>query len=89
MRGDCFYGERRSARSKKTGSKRRKSKKEGYMVVLGGRNMFPGEIFPTEKDARLAIAYAIKGADNINTAIRYTKAVVKKVNKEPTVSRKI
>ncbi|UYL64898.1 MAG: hypothetical protein EJNHJLOP_00009 [Methanophagales virus PBV082] len=70
-------------------SKRRKSKKEGYMVVLGGRNMFPGEIFPTEKDARLAIAYAIRGADNINTAIRYTRAVVKKVNKEPTVSRKI
>ena len=51
--------------------------------------MFPGEIFPTEKDARLAIAYTIRGADNINTAIRYTKAVVKKVNKEPTVSRKI
>ena len=51
--------------------------------------MFPGEIFPTEKDARLAIAYAIRGADNINTAIRYTKAVVKRVNKEPPMPRKI
>jgi len=64
--------------------RQKRKKKEGYVVMLGTRKMF-SEVFPTEKEARIAIAYAIRGADNINTAARYTKAVIKRVSKEPTV----
>ena len=52
--------------------------------MLGNRRMF-SEVFPTEHEARVALAYAIRGTDNINTAAKYTKAVIKKVREEPTV----
>jgi len=64
--------------------KKRRREKKGYVVMLGNRKMF-SDVFPTEKEARIALAYAIRGTDNINTAVRYTKAVVKKVNQKPTV----
>ena len=64
--------------------KKRGGEKKGYVVMLGNRRMF-SEVFPTEKEARIALAYAIRGADNINTAARYTKAVIKKVREEPTL----
>ena len=65
-------------------TKRQRRKKRGYVVMLGNRKMF-SEVFPTEKEARIALAYAIRGTDNINTAARYTKAVIKRVSEEPTV----
>ena len=65
-------------------TKRQKRRKRGYVVMLGNRKMF-SEVFPTEKEARIALAYAIRGTDNINTAARYTKAVIKRVSEEPTV----
>jgi len=64
--------------------KKRRREKKGYVVMLGNRRMF-SEVFPTEHEARVALAYAIRGTDNINTAARYTKAVVKRVNQEPTI----
>jgi len=64
--------------------KKRGGEKKGYVVMLGNRRMF-SEVFPTEKEARIALAYAIRGTDNINTAAKYTKAVIKKVREEPTV----
>ena len=64
--------------------KKRRREKKGYVVMLGNRKMF-SDVFPTEKEARIALAYAIRGTDNINTAARYTKAVVKRVNQEPTI----
>ncbi|RLF37010.1 MAG: hypothetical protein DRN03_02975 [Thermoplasmata archaeon] len=60
--------------------KKRRREKKGYVVMLGNRKMF-SDVFPTEKEARIALAYAIRGTDNINTAARYTKAVIKKVRK--------
>jgi len=65
-------------------AKKRRREKKGYVVMLGNRKMF-SDVFPTEKEARIALAYAIRGTDNINTAARYTKAVVKRVNQEPTI----
>ncbi len=90
----------RSKKSRKTGSKtkskskgggRKGSRKGGYIVVLGGRDIF-GEVFISEREARDAIVDAISGALQLgdrNSAIRYTKAKVKRVNKEPPMPRKI
>ena len=64
--------------------KKRRREKKGYVVMLGNRRMF-SEVFPTEMAARVALAYAIRGTDNINTAAKYTKAVIKKVREEPTI----
>jgi len=61
----------------------------GWIVKLGKRNMFGDEVFPNEKNARYAIVCAIRGADNIKDAIRYTKATVVKVKKTANVTRKI
>ena len=90
----------RSKKGRKTGSKtkskskgrgRKGSRKGGYIVVLGGRDIF-GEVFISEREARDAIVDAISGALQLgdrNSAIRYTKAKVKRVNKEPPMPRKI
>ena len=78
-------------KSKSKGGGRKGSRKGGYIVVLGGRDIF-GEVFISEREARDAIVDAISGALQLgdrNSAIRYTKAKVKRVNKEPPMPRKI
>ena len=86
----------RSKKGRKTGSKtkskskgggRKGSRKGGYVVILGGRKLFGGEVFATKEEARKAIADAISGAVQMGdwrSANRYRKAIIKWVNKEPT-----
>ena len=91
----------RSKKGRKTGSKtkskskgrgRKGSRKGGYVVILGGRKLFGGEVFASKEEARKAIGDAISGAvqmDDWRSADRYRKAKVKWVNKEPIRPRKM
>jgi len=77
----------RKGKSKSKGGGRKGSRKGGYVVILGGRKLFGGEVFASKEEARKAIADAISGAVQMGdwrSANRYRKAKVKWVNKEPT-----
>ena len=74
-------------KSKSKGGGRKGGRKGGYVVILGGRQLFGGEVFASKEEARQAIADAISGAVQMGdwrSANRYRKAKVKWVNKEPT-----
>ena len=77
----------RKGKSKSKGGGRKGSRKGGYVVILGGRKLFGGEVFASKDEARKAIADAISGAVQMGdwrSANRYRKAIIKWVNKEPT-----
>ena len=67
-------------KSKSKGGGRKGGRKGGYVVILGGRKLFGGEVFASKDEARKAIADAISGAVQMGdwrSANRYRKAIIK------------